>query len=117
MAAELLATGSARSPQRPWELELDAEVPLGARAVTTERARALAELLARVPGLDVLAIQPHCDGRFVLARVRVDASDLSSAMDRATAFLRSGAMDAGIGPLILVAARCAGLRPSCLPTA
>lgn len=111
MATEIPAAApSTHRARRQWDLELDAEVPLDAPAVTAERSRALAELLARVPGLEVVAIRPHCEGRFVLVRLRVPEHDLADAVDRATAYLRSGATTAGIGPLILVAARCAGWR-------
>ena len=79
--------------------------------MTAERAVALADILAHVGGMRVVAVRPHCGGRFVLASLAVEARDVADAVDRSAAFLRSSAMAAGIGPLILVAARHAGLRP------
>src|SRR2546423_1498076 len=90
---------------RTWELELDAELPPFAASVTPERARALADLMAAIRGLDVLAVRPHCEGRFVLASLAIEAPSLADAVERAIASLRRSAVLAGIGPLILVGAR------------
>jgi hypothetical protein len=69
--------------------------------------QALAVLLTRLPGLSRVAVEAHCDGRYVRATLAVEAYDLSDAVERAGAYLRSCAVDAGLGLLILVAARCA----------
>ncbi len=94
-----------RNAARTWELELDAELLPGAPALTPERAQLLAGLLTGVPGVDLVAVRPHCAGRFVLTTVALEAHDLEDAVDRAAAALRGGALAAGVGPLILVAAR------------
>lgn len=47
------------------ELDLDAELPAAVPALTAERARAVARLLARVHGVDVVSVAPHCAGRFL----------------------------------------------------
>jgi hypothetical protein len=107
MTTQLLTGRTGGGTERTWELELDSELPPASRAVTIERARAVADLLARIPGVEVLVVQAHCDGRFVLARLVVPGHDLADAVDRAAAFLRGRAIATGIGPLILVAARCA----------
>jgi hypothetical protein len=88
-----------------WKMEVDAELPPSAAAVTDQRARRLAELLAKMPDVEVLDVRPHCDGRFVLARFAVPAEDIDDAMDRSADFLRSSAIRAGIGPVVLVASR------------
>jgi hypothetical protein len=88
-------------------MELDAELPPSAAPVTPERARRLGELLARIPGVDVIEVRPHCEGRFVVARVAVAAADIEDAMDRSAGFVRSSAAGAGIGPVVLVASRLA----------
>jgi hypothetical protein len=105
MTTELLATRASPSAMRTWKLELDAELPPAAHDVTPERTRAVTDLLARIPGVDVVAVRPHCRNRFVLASLTVEARDLSDAVDRAVAYLRSSAVAAGIGPLILVGSR------------
>ncbi len=105
MTTGTLGKRSRGSAIRSWALELDAELPPAGPAVTAERARALAGLLARIPGVEVVAVRPHCGGRLVLASLAVDAPDLSIAIERAVAFLRSSAVAAGIGQLILVAER------------
>ncbi len=110
MKTGTLAGRSRGSAIRTWALELDAELPPTAPAVTAERARALAGLLAHIPGVQVVAVRPHCGGRFVLASLAVDAPDLSNAIERAVAFLRSSAAAAGIDQLILVAERHAAPR-------
>jgi hypothetical protein len=69
---------------------------------------AVADLLAHVPGVTAASVEPHCEGRFLLAILSVEAHDLAGAIDRAAAFLRSSAADAGVGPLVLVGARCSG---------
>lgn len=105
MRTGTLAKRSPGSGIRSWALELDAELLPAAPAVTAEGAQALAGLLARIPGVEVVAVRPHCGGRFVLAILAVDAPDLSDALERAVVFLRSSAAAAGIGQLILVAER------------
>ena len=91
-----------------WELELDAELLSGAPAMTAERVEALTGLLARIPGVEVVAVRPHCGDRFVLVSLAVEAPNSSDAVDRAVAALRGSAAAAGVGPLILVAARVPG---------
>jgi hypothetical protein len=88
-----------------WELTLDAELQPAAHGITAERARAVADLLVRVPGVGAAAVRPHCRGRFLLAHLAVEATSLDAAVDRSVAVLRSCAAGAGLGPLILVAAR------------
>ncbi len=105
MRTGTLAKWSRGGAIRTWALELDAELPPAGPAVTAERAKALAGLLAHIPGVEVVAVRPHCGGRFVLASLAVDAPDLSNAMERAVAFLRSSAVAAGLGQLVLVAER------------
>jgi hypothetical protein len=90
---------------RMWKMEVDAELPPAAAAVTDRGARRLEDLLARIPDVEVLDVRPHCDGRFVLARFAVPAEDIDEAMDRSADFLRSSAVGAGIGPVVLVASR------------
>jgi hypothetical protein len=90
-----------------WELTLDAELQPDT-AATPEQAQAVADVLARVRGVTAAAVRPHCQGRFLLATVSVEARDLADAIDRAAAFLRSSATAAGLGPPILVGARCSG---------
>lgn len=90
---------------RTWELTLDAELQPAAAALTAERAHAVVELLRRLPGVGAVAVRPHCKGRFLLASLAVEARDLADAVDKSCAFLQSCAVDAGVGPLILVAAR------------
>jgi hypothetical protein len=111
MKTDLVAPRHRENALRTWELELDAELPSAAPAVTAEHAGALAGLLARMPGVGVTAIVPHGQGRFVMASLAVGASDLPDAMARAAASLRSSAVAAGLGPLILVGARHAEVRP------
>lgn len=91
--------------ERPWMLELDAEVAPAAPGVVAARAAALAVLLASVPGVDLVSARPHCAGRLVLVAMTVAAPDLSDAVDRACASLHRCAADAGLAPLVLVAAR------------
>jgi len=93
--------------RRPWPLELDGEVAPSAPAITVERARALAELIARIHGVELASAEPHREGRFVLVRLTVTAADMTDAVDRACAFLHSSAVAAGLSPLVLVAARLA----------
>jgi hypothetical protein len=90
---------------RMWEFTLDAELPPASRDVTAARARAVADRLARIPGVGSAAVRPHCEGRFLLARITVEATSLDDAIDRSVAYLRSCAIDTDVGPLILVAAR------------
>jgi hypothetical protein len=94
--------------ERTWELTLDAELDPDAAAATPERARAVAGLLAQFRGVTAAAVRPHCEGRFLLAIVSVEGHDFGHAIDRAATFLRSSATAAGLGPLILVGARCSG---------
>ena len=65
----------------------------------------MAELLSRIPGLDRVEVRPHGDGRFVRATLSVRAHDLNDAVESAAADLRSCALAAGVGPLVLVSAR------------
>jgi hypothetical protein len=102
---ELITLPSAASTHA-WELTLDAELPPASHDITSERARAVADRLARIPGVGAAAVRPHCGGRFLLAHVVVEATSMADAVDRSVAFLRGCAADAGVGPLILVAARC-----------
>ena len=97
----------AASPQavRAWEVTLDAELPPAAAAVTAERARTVAELLVHMPGIGAAVVRPHCQGRFLYASLVVEARDLQDAVDRGAVLLRDCATAAGVGPLILVAAR------------
>jgi hypothetical protein len=106
MSAQLSSTAMAAA--RTWELTLDAELPPDAATATAERARAVADLLARVPGVTAAAVKPHCEGRFLLAVLSVEAHDLEGAIERAAGYLRSSAVAAGMGPLVLVGARCSG---------
>jgi len=101
----VLITPSYAAPVHTWELTLDAELPPASHDVTAERARAVADRLARAPGVGAAAVRPHCGGRFLLAHVAVEATSLADAVDRSVAFLRGSAIDVGVGPLILVAAR------------
>ena len=101
LVATVLVAGA-----RTWGLTLDAELPSAGQHVTPEQARAVARLLARVPGVSSAAVRPHCNSRFLLASLIVEARDAADAVDRSTAYLRSCAAAAGVGPLILVAARC-----------
>jgi hypothetical protein len=106
MSAQMILGKSASvASMHTWELTLDAELPPPSHGVTAERARAVAELLARAPGVGAAAVRPHCGGRFLLAHVAVEATSLSDAVARSVVHLRSCAGDAGVGPLILVAAR------------
>jgi hypothetical protein len=100
-----LITLSSVARMHAWELTLDAEVPPSSHDVTAERARAVADRLARVPGVAGAAVRPHCGGRFLLAHLVVEAASLADAVDRSAESLRGCALDAGVGPLILVAAR------------
>ncbi|TMC08766.1 MAG: hypothetical protein E6J41_12310 [Chloroflexi bacterium] len=104
MRTELLSPSTVTMCRR-WELTLDAELLPGAAAVTPDRAEAVARPLAWVPGVGAVAVRPHCGGRFLLVDLTVEARDLTDAVDRAAASLRRCAMDAGLGPLVLVAAR------------
>jgi hypothetical protein len=90
---------------RTWELTLDAELPPASHHVTAERARAVADRLARLPGVGAASARPHCGGRFLLAHLALEANGMADAVDRSVAYLRTCAFDAGVGPLILVAAR------------
>jgi len=101
----VLVTPASGASMRTWELTLDAELPPASDDVTAERARAVADRLARFPGVGAAGARPHCGGRFLLAHLAVEATSLSDAVDRSVAILRSCALDAGVGPLILVAAR------------
>jgi hypothetical protein len=105
MTTELLSTGSMATRLRPWTLELDAELAPGRAAVTPGQAAALTRLLAHVHGVGLVSVRPHCAGRLVLVRLAVEALDLHDAVDRASAFLHSCAVDAGLSPIVLVAAR------------
>lgn len=105
MTTQLLSTGSATRGERAWALELDAEVAPDGAVVSPRQAAALAGLLARTHGVDDVTARPHCGGRFVLVRLTVDAPDLHDAVDRACASLHSSALAAGLGPMVLVAAR------------
>ncbi|HXM58010.1 MAG TPA: hypothetical protein VOB72_21615 [Candidatus Dormibacteraeota bacterium] len=96
---------STTTRKAPWPLQLDAEVAAGATGITPRQAERLAELLARMPGLDHVSAEPHCGNRFVLVRMTVTADDLSEAVDLACASLHSCALDSGLSPLVLVAAR------------
>ena len=96
------------SAVRKWELTLDAEMVPDAAAASPELAEAIVGLLAQFPDVSAAAVRPHCEGRFLLAIMCVQAHDLGDAIDRAEAILRSSATAAGIGPLILVGARCSG---------
>ena len=80
----------------------------GARAMTAEGAEALAGRLARIHDVEVVAVRPHCGDRFILVSLTVQAGNPSDAVDRAVAVLRSSAAAAGVGPLVLVAARVPG---------
>jgi len=91
--------------ERPWALELDAEVAPAAPGLISSRAAALALLLARVPGVDGVSARPHCAGRFVVVAMTVAAPDLSDAVDQACTSLHRCAADAGLAPLVVVAAR------------
>jgi len=105
MTTRLLAPRIPRSAGQAWELELDAELTPRSPALTVERAAAVASLLSHIHGVERVTVRPHCGGRFVRAMLTVDAHDFTDAVDRAAAFLRSSAAAAGVGPLILVAAR------------
>ena len=104
MTTQLFAT-RAGAAVGTWEITLDAELPPASCSVDAERARAVADRMARIPSVRSASVRPHCQGRFVLADLVIEAGDLSDALDRAAVFLRSCATDAGAGPLILVAAR------------
>jgi hypothetical protein len=88
-----------------WEVTLDAELPPASHDVTAERARAVTDRLVGTPGVAAAAVRPHCRGRFLLAHLVVEATSPSDAVDRSVAALRAAAADAGLGTLILVAAR------------
>lgn len=105
-AAPLLAVRQT-SAARTWELTLDAELMPAAAALTPARARRVASLLAGLAGVRAVTVRPHCGGRFVLVTLTLEARDSADAIDRAAAYLRACAVDAGVGPLILVAARYA----------
>ena len=105
MTTELLPARPPATRKRSWALELDAEVAPAAPGVTARHAAALASLLARIPGVDQVSAQPHCGGQFVLVRLTVEAAGPRDAVDRACAFLHSCALDAGMSPVVLVAAR------------
>jgi hypothetical protein len=106
MPTELLTAGPLTAARLSWPLELDAEVAPSAPAITDERAAALAARLAQIPGVTGVAAEPHCGRRFVLVHLTLDAYDVSDAVDRACAYLHSCAVDAGLGRVVLVAARC-----------
>lgn len=105
MTTERHSTASSTRRERAWALELDAEVAPGGAIVTPGPAAAVAGLLARTHGVDRVSARPHCAGRFVLVRLTVEALDLHDAVDRACASLHSSALAAGLGPMVLVAAR------------
>jgi len=90
-----------------WPLELDAEAAPSAPGISAPRAGVLAELIARVPGVERVSAVPHCAERFVLVRMTIAAPDLSDAVDLACAALHRCAGAAGLGALVLVAVRCA----------
>jgi hypothetical protein len=106
MTTELLSTRFPTTGRRPWTLELDAEVAPAATGVAAMEAGTLAALMARIPGVDRVSVVPHCAGRYVLVSLTVQAVGLPDAVDRACAFLHSCAVDAGLSPVVLVAARC-----------
>ena len=108
MTTKIVAERARAGAMPGWEVELDAELLSGARAMTAGRAEALAGRLARIPGVEVAAVRPHCGDRFVLVSLAVQARTASDAVDRAVAVLRSCAAAAGVGPLVLVAARVPG---------
>jgi hypothetical protein len=105
MTTRLLAPRLPGGAARSWELELDAELRPSAAALTAERASVIAHLLAQALGVRDVAVRPHCGGCFVRARMAVEAHDLTDAVDRAAALLRSSAAATDAGPLVLVAAR------------
>ncbi len=105
MSTALLTTTPLTRAAQIWSLDLDAELASGAPAMTDDQVQALVHLLARMPAVTDAAAEPHCEGRFVHCYITVEAGDLAEAIDRAAASLRSCAIDAGLGSMILVSVK------------
>lgn len=104
MSTGILNTRPLNLKAQRWRLKLSAEISPEAAPVTAEQVRSLAELINRVPGLSEVSVRPGCGGAFVRAELTVDASNLADAIDRAAAYLRSYALAARLGRVVLVAA-------------
>jgi hypothetical protein len=87
-----------------WPLELDGELSLGCDA-TAERLGHLVRLLARTPWVDQASVSTRCGGCGIRAGLTVRAPDLPAAAERAISLLHQGALDAGLGGVVLVAVR------------
>lgn len=100
------SVASVPSTLRAWSLQLEAGLGGGAASPSEERMTALADLMARMPGVHTVAVEPpSCPDRLRLT-VTVDGYDLRGAMKRAVALLRACASYAGLGDVRMVCAHC-----------
>ncbi len=102
MSNAVLTTTPLTGAERNWTLDLDAELASGAPAITDHQVQALVHLLTRMPTVKDAAAERHCEGRFVHCHIAVEARDFASAIDRAAVYLRSCAIAAGLGSVVLV---------------
>ena len=109
MATTPLPDRSSTATEAPpaWPLELDAERCVGGSGATAERLASLVRLVMRTRGVDQAAASTHCGGCHLRVGVTLAAPDLPTAVERAALLLRSCALDAGLGPVILVSVRVA----------
>jgi hypothetical protein len=113
MTRKTISSGAACPRIRAWPLELEVEVCPHARGgLTAARLRALIVLLNEAEGISLVRAEVHGPANLVRISLTVDAHDRHDALGRASALVRDRASTAGLGPVILVAARGATGTPT-----
>lgn len=89
-----------------WPLELELE--FRAARPTAGRLWSLTALLNETEGISLAVADVHGQANHVRLYLTVDAHDLYDAQDRACTLVHDRVRRAGLGPVVLVAARPAG---------